>query len=358
MSRDRDTGRTSRGRSERGGRDSQRASSGFRYRERSVDDYKKRGDQGGSDFDKYLDDSIKMFKPADGDNCVRILPPTWKEANHYGLDIYLHYEVGPDKQTYLCLHKMKGEDCPICEERDKATKEGDSEYADSLKPNKRVLVYMLDRNDEKEGLQVWSMPWTVDRDLCKLMVDKKTGELLPIDHPEEGYDVEFERKGKAQRTQYIGIAIARRESSLDNDAALEQAEELPLPDALHYFSYDHIQKAFSGSPSKKSSRESDDDDTDKMGSGRRSSRRSEPDMPSFDEVHEMTYDELCAMIDEHKLDINPDDSSDDTQLADWICEDLNIKEEKKTSSRRSSKEAEDDDTESKMAGLRSRRSRD
>ena len=348
-------------RSDRGSSSSRGSSRGsssrYTYRNRSADDIKKRGDQGGNDFDSFVDSSVKMFKPSDGDNCIRILPPTWDDANHFGFDIFMHYDVGPDSQSYLCLHKMKGEDCPICEEREKASKEGDSEYADKLKPVKRIMVYLIDRNDEKTGLQAWSMPWTFDRDLCKLMVDKKTGELLPIDHPEEGYDVEFERKGKGTKTQYIGTAIARRSSELDNDEALDEAVKMPLPDALTYYSYEHIQKEFSGSGGKKSHKDDDDDDKDMgkdRGRGSSRSRSSEPEMPTFDEVHEMAYEELCALIDEHELDINADDSANDNELADWICEDLKI-EKKQT---RAARSRDDDSASDKMSGLRSRRNRD
>lgn len=308
--------------------------SGFRYQERSPDSYKKRGEQGGGDFDKYLSDSIKMFKPADGDNCIRILPPTWDGAEHFGLDIYVHYQVGPDSQTYLCNHKMQNKPCPMCDEREKAAKDGDVDYADKLKPTKRVLVYLIDRNNEKDGPIVWSMPWTIDRDLCKLVVDKRSGELLPIDNPERGYDINFERKGKADRTQYIGLSIARRDSDLGNDKWLESIQEHPLDAILQFYDYDHIAAVFGGRSAKKSSRDDKESDLDRQqnkdlrdvetrGDRERASRGRDA-KPDWDAIHSMSFEELSAMIDEERLDIKPDDSKDDEELADWICEDLKI----------------------------------
>lgn len=372
MSRERDDdrggrrGRDSEDRGSRRGRDDgdsrgSRRGGSYQYQERSADTYKRRGDQGGSDFDKYLSDAIRMYKTADGDNTIRILPPTWKDAEHFGYDIYVHYGVGPDNQTYLCKHKMKGEPCPICDERERAQKDGDQEYADKLKPNKRVLVYVIDRNNEKDGPLVWSMPWTVDRDLCKLVVDKRSGELLPIDHPERGYDVEFERKGKGDRTQYIGLAIARRESDLGNDRWLEQVQENPIPDSLIFYDYDHIAKVFGGSSGGRGRGRSNDDDIDAKNDKDlrdletrrdRSSASSKDDELTWDGVHGMTYDELCALIDEERLDIKADDSKNDEELADWICEDLKISKPSKVESRRG---PEEDEGNRKLGEMRRRR---
>lgn len=343
----------------RGGREGGRRSS-FQYQSRSSEDTRKRGEQSGGDFDKWLDDGVKMFKPRENTNFIRILPPTWKEAKHYGIDVWIHYSVGPDKQTYLCLEKMKGEDCPVCEERKKALKEGDEDYAKSLRPNRRILTYVLDRDATREGAQVWSMPWTIDRDLCKLTVDKRTGEALPIDHPEEGYDVEFERKGQGDRTEYIGLSIARRSSPLDDDRSLEFIEEHPLPKLLRYFDYDHIRSAFGGE-SKKGSRHRDDDDDDddaqdrdlrnKEREGRGQDRgRKEEQKLGWESIHSMTFDELCSLVDDEKLRIDPDESRNDEELADWICDEMSIKKEKASRNRDS-----DDDVSSKMDAMRRRR---
>lgn len=295
-------------------------SRGFRYQERSADTTRKRAEQSGSQFDSYVLEEVRLWRPNDGDNTIRILPPTWDRPEHFGVDIYVHYGVGPDNEAYLCLDKMKGEPCPVCEERKKALDEGDDDYAAQLKPNRRVLVYIIDRDHEKDGVQAWSMPWTIDRDICKLAVDKKTGDVLPIDHPDHGYDVEFERKGKAERTEYIGVAIARRESPLGEDSWLDYAQNLPLPDALKYYSYEHIQRVLCGGGK---SRPSDDDGKEQTRDHREPSRRqSRDDGPTWESIHAMSMRELEKEAD--KIGIDPDKASGQTDLADWICEELKI----------------------------------
>jgi hypothetical protein len=347
---------------DRGGRSSG-GRRGFEYKARDASSARKRADQGGKDFDSYFSDEVDTFKVSDGDNIIRILPPTWDDPEHYGLDIYVHYEIGADKNTYLCLNKMKNQPCPICEERARAQKDGDEEYAKKLEPKKRVLMYLIDRNNEKEGLKVWAAPWTVDRDVVKVSVDKRSGEVLPVDSPDEGYDIEFERHGKGNRTEYTGIAVSRRSSPLDNDKALDFAVENPLPSILKFYSYEHIETAFGGGSSSGGGRSSDDDrggssrdrdsrsggssrDRDDRGDRGRdsgsSSRGGDEDDLSWDQIHEMNYDELCDLIEAQRLDIDPDKSKNDSDLADWVCEEMKIEETKKPS-RRSKDDDEDED---------------
>jgi hypothetical protein len=280
-------------------------SSGFKYQPRTAEDMKKRASQNGSSRDQTFSNDVQMFTPSEGDNNIRILPPTWDHAKHFGYDVYMHYDIGPDGAQYLCLDKMEGKPCPICEERLVATEKGDTEYADKLKPGKRVLVYVIDRDKEKEGVKLWSMSWTIDRDLCALAVDKRTGELYAIDDPEDGYDVSFERKGTGLTTKYLGLQVARRSSSLGNDDWLEQVAKTPIPDLLNYFDYDHIKAQFSG---KKADEASDDesgsdDDAPRGRSKYQESAHKEasPARRESKKPKEITYDDVVSVEDLDEL---------------------------------------------------------
>ena len=335
----RDTGRSER--TERGGRggreESTRGGRGgskrdFVYHKPSKEEATKRSEQkGGAEFDSMFVDGTKVFKVNDGDNLIRIVPATWEDPKHFGLDIFVHWSVGPDKESYLCLKEMKGEPCPLCEERARAIKNGEDDYAKELAPKKRVLIYLIDRDHEKEGVQAWSMPWGVDRDINSLIVDR-SGEVLCIDDPDNGYDIEFKKKGTGIKTEYIGLQIARRESDIGDDEWLEFAQDNPLPSILKYFSYDHISDAFGGVSTKSKKDDDDFEGQDKKlrdkemesSRGSRGSSKSSSDELTWDGVHGMTYDELVSIIDSEKLDMKPEDSKDDEELADWVCEDLKI----------------------------------
>lgn len=390
----RDEGRrSSRDDDDRGSR--RRSGSSFEYKARDDEDTKRRASQGANDFDKILNDKVKMFKPQDGDNRIRIVPPTWENAKHYGLDIWVNYGVGPDRQSYLDLFKMKGEDDPVHdalvaakEEIGSTENKDDLQYIKDLTAKKRVLVYLVDRNDPKAGVQAWAMPWTIDRDITKVSVDKENGAVLQIDHPEDGYDVEFEKSGKGARTEYLAVSIARRSTPLGDDRWLEYAQDNPLPDQLNYFDYDHIAKALGGKGSHKSKSDRDDDrgsrdrgrddkdddrgrgrDDDRGGRGRDRDdpparggrdrdddrgRGSKDEGPTWESVHEMRQRELEDLVDQERLKIDPKEAKDTEDLADWICDELGLKKAEK-SERRSSKDDDDHSSDSKLRDMRRRR---
>jgi hypothetical protein len=365
--------------------DSPRSGRSFSYQERTADQTKQRATMGASDFDSILKPGVKTFKPNAGDNRIRILPPTWKDPKHFGLDIYVHYGVGPDRGQYLCLSKMKNEADPIEEERQALRAEGnpgDEKYLKSIDAKRRVLVYLIDRDHENLGVQAWAMPWTLDRDIVKVSVDRQSGEVLPIDHPEDGFDVEFSKDGEKDRTEYNGVAIARRSSPLGNSKALDHAVDNPLPDILHYYDYDHIAKAFKGA-ARPHDREDDSRDDRRAGGHRerpddrrdretpshseregrsshggdeprRSSRsREEPDEPTWESVHSMTLPEMEDLVDLKRLtDINPAEAKDDEDLADWICDELKLKKTERRVERRGSG---DDSASDKLRRMREER---
>lgn len=66
----------------------------------------------------------------------------------------------------------------------------------------------------------------------------------------------------------------------------------------------------------------------------------------------MTGDELLDLIDQEKIDIDPRESKDDADLADWICDELKLKKAEAGTRRRV---VDSDDTEDRLARLRDRR---
>src|SRR5579872_3466942 len=118
---------------------------GFTYQKRSKEALKERANMKGGNFDSIFKSKYKQWKPKEGKNRIRILPPTWKGAKHYGLDIYVNYSIGPDKQSYLSLSKHNKGDDPIAEARREAQREGDKEYAKALNYSHRILYWIIDR---------------------------------------------------------------------------------------------------------------------------------------------------------------------------------------------------------------------
>lgn len=239
-------------------RDSKETSSTFKYRGRTEESVSRRAKQSSGAYDGFLPPEIISFKPREGENCIRILP--WlsgshpdanayaeKWGDHWGIDIFLHFNVGPDNASYLCLDKMKGEPCPVCEVR----REANEEEADALKLSNRILCWVVDRSDEKSGPKLWSMPLGTSKDISAASQVKGSGEVLLIDDPEEGFDVYFDREGEKIKTKYKRVEVGRDPCPLHTDPKVQArwlayVDEMMLPDILVYYPYDHIKKVLFG----------------------------------------------------------------------------------------------------------------
>jgi hypothetical protein len=237
----------------------------FEYlgKDRSSEDVAKRA-KGGGDFDSFLTSEVTTFKPKEGTNKVRILPPGWSKEDakiwgaDWSIDIYLHYSVGPDDTSYLCPAKMNVGRCPICEAR--ADMEEDE--AEKLRPARRALAYVINRDNEREGPMIWSIPVTLLKEIATRSQNKKTGGILYIDDPDNGHDVEFERDGTDIKTKYSGVDIDKEETSIAEDDKtynrwLDYIMDHPLPEVLNFYDAEYLEKALFG---KKTKRNDDDDD--------------------------------------------------------------------------------------------------
>lgn len=269
----------------------------YRRRERTADDIRSKASEGSRDFDNLWKGDVKLFKPKDGENILRILPATWgsqpftnaeldkmseselrkleeedeKFGNGWDVTIYIHYGVGADNGAYLCREKMLGERCPICEAQ-KASHDPDE--ADNLKPTKRALVWVIDRDAEKDGPLLWSMPWQkIRNEIYSRSVDKKHGTPIIVDGrpPDyEGFDIIFNKSGKEDRTNYTGVEIDRDASPISDDEKREQkwldyVTEHPLPDVLNFFDEEHIDKVLRGRTSSRRSSRDDASEEEERG---------------------------------------------------------------------------------------------
>jgi hypothetical protein len=139
--------------------------------------------------------------------------------------------------------------------RAKMNKESD-DYIRALSTYERVLMWVIDRANEGEGVQLYAMSTTLDREFAAQSVDSETGEVLRIDHPYEGFDIIFSREGTGLKTKYSGLKIARNPSPISSDEQemdewLAFVKDYPLSDALKFYEYEKIQKAFGGQTSRK-----------------------------------------------------------------------------------------------------------
>jgi len=171
----------------------------------------------------------------------------------------------------------------MCEERSKLDVDGDKDAASELRPSPSQLCWIIDRNREEDGPQVFLMPSTkLEGPICDLSRDPDTGERLKIEHPESGYDITFTRKGTGRNTDYSAAAVARKASFLSEDEKEEDEwlsfiEENPLPKMVKRYEYDYLKQVFGGLVSSRRSKADDEDGSQK------SSRRGEVEEEVQDE---------------------------------------------------------------------------
>lgn len=307
--------------------------SGFKYQYRSAEKVKEHAERSLSTFDSIIKRGFDQFRAKQGDNQIRILPPTWESMDHFGLRIYIHSYVGDG--SYLCLYKMKGKPCAICDAAKEAKDAGEDDEHKALRFKEYFLYWILDRNgDDPTVPQVWQQSAMADQDLVALTQGrgKKSAGVLPIDHPDEGFDLSFRRKGQGKTgTKYFGQQFDRDPSPISDDATdydeiMDFIMANPLPSILQYYNNDHLKKVISGS-AEKSDEDLDDDEDDK-----KPNKRGGAEAEGEDE--EIEQDRKARA--KRRRDDEDEDESEDDDVAD--------EKPSRSSSRKVSRdESEDDD---------------
>lgn len=245
---------------------------------RSAADIKRKASEGTRDYDSCWKSGIPVFRPRDGENCVRILPSPLKEEPDWDYKIFSHYDVGPDTTRYLCANKMLGKPCAVCDARNETS---DADERDALRPVVGAICWVIDRDDEKAGPQLWSIPFTkVRNEILHRAVDKRSGQPILIDDPKEGYDVVFNRVGTSKKTDYTAVEIMRDPTPLHDkqetqERWLDYISDNPLPEILHFYDYDYIQKVLNGTSDRRSRDDEGAGESGEETTSLRSSRRSQ-----------------------------------------------------------------------------------
>ena len=224
--------------------------SGFTYTPRSAESIKKRAERKVGRYDSPFLQQFDQFTAKQGENIIRILPPTWDNHEHYGYDVWMHRYVGPDNSNYLCL-RMQNKDCPICKASKEARDAGEEEEARQLAASNLVLCWIIDREADDDQPKIFQMGARMDIDIVNMCHSKRTGKVLLIDHPDEGSDIIYRREGQGLKTRYTA-QIERdpshiAESSKVQEDILEYIKEHPIPSTFHFYDADYLERIMSGS---------------------------------------------------------------------------------------------------------------
>jgi len=227
---------------------------------------------------------ITQYKAIEGSNFIRVIPPK-DESKFFAKEVYIHRQIGPDGATFVCPKKMFDKRCPICEDIIKIRREDASdERISELVPKRNQLMFVIDVTSDStidKGLRWFVCPMGVLDDICKLSVNRRTGEIIDISDPDEGRDVIFTRAGTKINTRYSGVQLE------DTGPAPEDWDSFydDVPDfdsVLKETSYDKLYAEYFGVPTEDNVEESEDESEEsavdsRRGRGRRLSRTSESD---------------------------------------------------------------------------------
>jgi len=261
-------------------------------RQALKDDYKNRGK---SDRNWYIIDSteleeefkIKSFTPEAGSVFIALLE-RWEDPKFF-LEIFVHYNIGPDNHAFLCLDKMYGEICPICAIRDELQKAGEpDDIYNVYRYTKRYLMWVVNAESPrtiKDGVMLYDAPSTVKNGILDACLDQRSGDIIDPSDPKEKVNIVFKRIGKkgSLRTEYKAFSIENREDKIPEDYY-----ELPeMNKLLREPELSEIKKVLGLATRKERDTE---EDTDKRGRGR-AEREEETEEKSERRFHKRGDDE-------------------------------------------------------------------
>lgn len=166
----------------------------------------------------YVKSDIPIFQPMDGDNQIRIVPPLSEDvhASLWGLEVWACYI---NNKSFLSPKTFDSNATDPIAEHFFELRETDPEAAKKFRATKRHLMFVLDLNDELEELKLWAAPPTLIDDILKLAKNRRTGELIALEDPEDGRAIYFTKTGKGIGTKYSGIEVDSQTFKLEDDLA-------------------------------------------------------------------------------------------------------------------------------------------
>ena len=186
---------------------------------------------------QYINTDLAQFTPIDGSNCVRIVPPLADDAmaTLWGIDVWTYYLAG---KGFLSPTTFDPRAQNIVLEAYKRVKADDPEEAKRLQlgGTRKTILFILDFGDggKEPELKVWSAPPGLVDEFIRVAKNRRTGKLVALEDPEEGYCIFFDRIGVGKKTEYKGVTLDKEPYPLD-ESLLDKipyfTDILVVPDA-------------------------------------------------------------------------------------------------------------------------------
>lgn len=171
--------------------------------------------------------SGKWFKPKDGKNQIRILPP-WSKEGKWAFALALHYgfkdEEGRDR-AHPCMKQWKGVRCPACDMLSLLKKvDGAEKIVEKMNPKTKYYVNLIDRKVGDDKVFIYGLSAKLLNEILAYDDDEDYGNVTD---PEEGYDFVLEKTGSGLTTRYAIRIKPKTTAAGDFEELFNLDEEVP-----------------------------------------------------------------------------------------------------------------------------------
>jgi hypothetical protein len=256
--------------------------------EHSVEEAK-RGGGGGSVFDwSKIKGEVKFYKTNKyGRHKIIILPFWMKSKNNmavrsgefeigdpdYMLEYWSHKGMGPaHDRKVICLNKMYGKDCPICNQRNEWLEKGKKKEADAIRPQQSAIYNIYDANDMDAGIQILDVSYSnFQKKMIREASDYNNGEPVYIGEPDnlkvitfKSFEDSFVNPNGGGAAKYSNYESFRFEDCEDKIDPSIIDETFSFDEALKVPTTEEIEKMFYGDDEDTKEKDnSDDEDEEK-----------------------------------------------------------------------------------------------
>jgi hypothetical protein len=166
-----------------------------------------------------------VWKPKDGDNLIRIMPPWDENVDTFFVQGGAHFNVGPQGKVFSCPRQSDNSaECYLCDLVDQlgSGDEADREEAKDLRVRRSWMVNVVDLKDPGAGVKVWKAGVKAFKQLLEYIEDPDYGDITD---PETGYNIKVMKSGKDLNTEYT-IRCAKNPSAFEHTDLLDALIDL------------------------------------------------------------------------------------------------------------------------------------
>ena len=204
---------------------------GFKYGETNLDEIAKERQQ--------LEDEKKRsgfnyFQIKEGRNVLRILPSADPAKHTPFHKVWVHYVRNPSKpgtngRPVMCPSKNNNARCIVCEKVSalrRSANEIDKEIAGDLAASRQIYANVVDLQEPERGVQVMKFGVMIYNDLLAYMDKSDPSAVGDLAHPEKGYNVVIDRKGKGKQDTRYQVRTAKEASPIPKKQWLGEMNNL------------------------------------------------------------------------------------------------------------------------------------